>query len=190
MLDACADLIDELGYEAVTTTLIAKRAEVAVGSLYQFFPDKRAVTQALTQRNLEYFVTTVQQHLAMENPKGWWDTVDTVFDIYLRMHREVPGFNRVHFGDIVDMRLMDDTRENDTVIADELAAVLQERFALPAERTRLPLAVAVRAGDAVLRLAFRTEPDGDPTLVAEAKEVVRGYLNGRIPQPNEYPSPR
>lgn len=180
MLDACASLIDELGYDGVTTTAIASRAGVAVGSLYQFFPDKRAVMQSLTQRNLDYFVSTVEQRLALEDPQGWWDAVDIVFDIYLEMHREVPGFNKVHFGDVVDMRLMDDARENDTVIAESLATALQERFVLSAEQTQLPLAVAVRAGDAVLRLAFRTEPDGDPALVTEAKELVRCYLVGRI----------
>ena len=65
MLDASAALIDELGYDALTTTLIAKRAGVAVGSLYQFFPDKRAVVQALTQRNLERFVAAVNERLKL-----------------------------------------------------------------------------------------------------------------------------
>ncbi|HEX8865495.1 MAG TPA: TetR/AcrR family transcriptional regulator, partial [Lentzea sp.] len=32
MLEACATLIDEVGYDGVTTTLIAERAGVAVGS--------------------------------------------------------------------------------------------------------------------------------------------------------------
>src|SRR5438094_3120984 len=63
MLEACAALIDELGYDGVTTTLIAERAGVAVGSLYQFFPDKRAVVQALTQRNVEYFMTEIGKRL-------------------------------------------------------------------------------------------------------------------------------
>jgi len=47
MLDACAELVDEVGYEGLTTTLLAERAEVAIGSVYQFFPDKRAIVQAL-----------------------------------------------------------------------------------------------------------------------------------------------
>lgn len=180
MLDACAALIDELGYDGVTTTLIAERAGVAVGSVYQFFPDKRAVVQALTQRNLDYFVAIVSERLAKDDPQHWWGAVDTVFDVYLQMHRDVPGFAQLHFGDVVDVRLIDSSRENDTVIAEALAKTLQERFGLPVSRTSLPLAVAVRAGDAVLRLAFRTEPEGEPALVAEARELVRGYLTARL----------
>src|SRR4029450_9420731 len=50
MLDACAELVDEVGYEGLTTTLLAERAEVAIGSVYQFFPDKRALVHALALR--------------------------------------------------------------------------------------------------------------------------------------------
>ncbi len=64
MLDVCGRLIDDVGYEATTTTMIAKRAEVSVGSLYQFFPDKRAVVQALAQRNLDTYLARLGQALA------------------------------------------------------------------------------------------------------------------------------
>ena len=108
MLDASAELLDEIGYEGLTTTLIAKRAGVAVGSLYQFFPDKRAVVQALTQRNLERFIAAVNERLGTLDPHHWWDVVDSLLDIYLTMHRQVPGFSTVHFGDVVDLQLLDD----------------------------------------------------------------------------------
>lgn len=90
MLSACAELIDEVGYDGLTTTLIAERAGVAVGSLYQFFPDKRAVVQELTLRNLDRFVRTVSARFDQLELEHWWDAVDAVFDVYLTMHREVP----------------------------------------------------------------------------------------------------
>src|SRR5690606_839810 len=105
MLDAAAELLDEVGYERLTTTAIAKRAGVAVGSLYQFFPDKRAVVQALTQRNLERFMSLAAERLAAVDHQHWWDVVDGLLDIYLEMHHETPGFSRIHFGDAVDPRL-------------------------------------------------------------------------------------
>jgi len=197
MLESCAQLIDELGYEGVTTTLIAERAGVAVGSLYQFFPDKRAVVQELTRRNLERFVAEISERFATTELTHWWDAVDTVIDVYITMHRDVPAFSRLHFGDVVDLRLLDESKDNNAVIAEKLSGLLTEMFTLDGAQLRLPLAVAVEAADAVLNLAFRRDPDGDADVVAEAKELVRGYLSTRLPdepgpavQPNDMPSPR
>jgi AcrR family transcriptional regulator len=53
ILDAAAAVFDEIGYEAATTHLIAARAETAIGSLYQFFPDKAAIFNAMELRHLE-----------------------------------------------------------------------------------------------------------------------------------------
>ena len=192
MLEACAQLIDEVGYDGLTTTLIAERAGVAVGSLYQFFPDKRAVVQELTLRNLDRFVRTVSARFEQLELEHWWDAVDAVFDVYLTMHREVPAFSRLHFGDVVDLRLLDPSKDNNAVIAEKLTALIAEEFGLDPTELTLPLSVAVEAADAVLHLAFRRDPAGDATLVAEAKELVRGYLSNRLPddQPNDLPSPR
>lgn len=192
MLGACAELIEEVGYDGLTTTLIAERAGVAVGSLYQFFPDKRAVVQELTLRNLDRFVRTVYERFDQAQLSGWGDAVDAVFDVYLTMHREVPAFSRLHFGDVVDLRLLDPSKDNNAVIADKLIALISEQFELTSSQLELPLSVAVEAADAVLHMAFRRSPEGDRALLAEAREMVRGYLAGRLPasQPNDLPSPR
>jgi AcrR family transcriptional regulator len=187
MLEACALLMDEVGYDGVTTTLIAERAGVAVGSLYQFFPDKRAVVQALTTRNLDGFMELIGQRLAETSPAHWWDAVDLVFDAYIQMYREVPGFTQIRFGDVVDLRLMDDQRDNNTVIADRLSMLLAERFALPLTELRLPISVSVEIADGILNLAFRRKLFGEDVVIAEAKRVVRAYLTDHLEpaQPND-----
>ncbi len=53
ILRATADLLVEDGYERLTTSAIAKRAGISVGSLYQFFANKDAILQALAGRYLE-----------------------------------------------------------------------------------------------------------------------------------------
>ncbi|MGH7998179.1 MAG: TetR/AcrR family transcriptional regulator, partial [Brasilonema sp.] len=53
ILDAAAEVFDEVGYEAATTHAIATRADTAIGSLYQFFPDKLAIFHALELRHVE-----------------------------------------------------------------------------------------------------------------------------------------
>lgn len=53
ILRAAAEVFAEVGYEAATTHLIAARAQTAIGSLYQFFPDKLAIFHALEARHME-----------------------------------------------------------------------------------------------------------------------------------------
>ncbi|BAY89787.1 MULTISPECIES: TetR/AcrR family transcriptional regulator [unclassified Tolypothrix] len=53
ILDAAAAVFDEMGYEAATTHLIAAKAGTAIGSLYQFFPDKAAIFHAMELRHIE-----------------------------------------------------------------------------------------------------------------------------------------
>jgi AcrR family transcriptional regulator len=55
LLRAAIDLVDELGYERVTTTLIAQRAGCSIGSYYQFFADKDGAIAAVVKQEPEYF---------------------------------------------------------------------------------------------------------------------------------------
>ena len=50
LLDAAAAVIAATGYEAATMCAIAERAEAPIGSLYQFFPNKTALTHALRRK--------------------------------------------------------------------------------------------------------------------------------------------
>lgn len=47
LLGAAADVMAEVGYEQTTMCAIAERAGSSIGSLYQFFPNKEAVAEAL-----------------------------------------------------------------------------------------------------------------------------------------------
>ncbi|GAB3438312.1 TetR family transcriptional regulator [Actinophytocola sediminis] len=176
MLEACAALIDELGYDGVTTTLIAERAGVAVGSLYQFFPDKRAVVQALTKRNLDRFAAEIDRRLDWAHLEHWWDGVDEIIDIYVEMYRSVPGFARIRFGDVIDLRFIEDERDNNTVIAENVAAVVAAKSGLPVERLFRQITIANEIGDALLALAFRRKLFAEQDMIDEAKRVVRAYL--------------
>nr|WP_063910195.1 TetR family transcriptional regulator [Herbidospora yilanensis] len=181
MLDACAELLDEVGYDGLSTTRIAERADVAIGSVYQFFPDKRAISQALTRRNVELFVARVGRRFISEEYGGWWDAVDAIIDEYVEMHRSVPGFKSLRFGDAVDLNLLDAGTDNNTVIAGRLRGLLLKEFGMAdSERLDTAILVAVEGGDAVLKLAFRRDPDGDPEIIAEAKTLVRSYLSRQL----------
>ncbi|MFF1796080.1 hypothetical protein ACFVXQ_17985 [Kitasatospora sp. NPDC058263] len=102
------------------------------------------------------------------------------------MKRAVPGFGQVDFGLAGaavpagvrdDLHLLDTDLDNNTAVALRLQALGGDLFATadPAALT-LALRVALEAADAVLKLAFRSAPDGDPALIGECKRLVRCYL--------------
>jgi AcrR family transcriptional regulator len=55
LLNAAAAEISDAGYEAATMCSIATRAGASIGSLYQFFPNKVAIVQALRRRYRDEF---------------------------------------------------------------------------------------------------------------------------------------
>ncbi|WP_026117984.1 TetR/AcrR family transcriptional regulator [Nocardiopsis alkaliphila] len=178
MLDCCAELLDEVGYDNLSTTRIAERAGVAIGSIYQFFPDKKAITQALGLRFLDQFSARVTERLADASFTHWTIAVDTIIDEYIDMHRNVPGFRSLHFGDIVDTRLLSGGSDNNRVLSVRLRKILVSVTGIPDEdELDRAIHVSVEAADAVLKLAFRDDPDGDPALVYEAKRLVSSYLS-------------
>jgi AcrR family transcriptional regulator len=181
MLDACAEILDESGYDGLSTTRIAQRADVAIGSVYQFFPDKRAVTQALALRNLEWFVDRVTRRITEGEFPHWSDSVGAVIEVFVDMHRTVPGFRVLRFGDVADAHLLDVSADNNAVVADRLRAMAVQVFGLTdSDELARVLNIAVEAADAVLKLAFRRDPKGDPEIVAEAERLIHGYLADRI----------
>lgn len=53
ILQATAQVLQECGKQKLTTTRVAERAGVSVGTLYQYFPNKSALLQAALRRHLE-----------------------------------------------------------------------------------------------------------------------------------------
>ena len=97
------------------------------------------------------------------------------------MHRTVPGFRTLHFGDVVDIHLLDDERDNNDVIVSQLTALLVSQFDIgDVPRLDFALAIAVEAADALIKMAFRRAPDGDPAVLDEAKALIKEYLHHRL----------
>ncbi|MFE3448181.1 TetR/AcrR family transcriptional regulator [Nonomuraea sp. NPDC059194] len=155
MLDAAAALLDEGGYDALSTRTVAARTGMPIGSIYRFFSDKRSLADALTRRNLEHFVARIEPKLA--GARQWDPVIDAVVDEYLDMKATVPGFAVLDFGD---------NRE----VARTLAGLLGVGVN--------PILVAVEAADALLRAHH-----DDPELVEETKQLLRSYLGRRLPPP-------
>jgi AcrR family transcriptional regulator len=60
ILDATIQLLLAIGKERLTTTRVAHRAGVSVGTLYQYFPNKSALLQAALTRHLMHVACVIE----------------------------------------------------------------------------------------------------------------------------------
>ncbi|MER5945914.1 TetR/AcrR family transcriptional regulator [Streptomyces sp. NPDC001904] len=175
ILDACADLLDEVGYEQLSTRAVAGAAEVPIGSVYRFFTNKRAMVDALAQRNLERYAERVAGRLGTIPADDWRAAMDAILDEYLAMKRTAPGFSLVDFG--TQIPVGDPDSAPNLRVADTLTDLLAPHLGRTADDAlRRTFLVAVEAADALVRLAFRLDPAGDARIITETRELLRAYL--------------
>lgn len=67
LIDATATVLAERGLDNTTTNHIAETAGVSVGSLYQYFPDKEALVEALLERMVSDLQQAFNQQLKHYN---------------------------------------------------------------------------------------------------------------------------
>lgn len=63
VLDAVIRILKREGFDRVTTNRIAEVAGVSIGSVYQYFPDKRAIFVALHERHIEQIDRMVESKM-------------------------------------------------------------------------------------------------------------------------------
>lgn len=176
ILDACAELLDETGYENLSTRAVAVRAGVPIGSVYRFFGNKRAMAAALAQRNLDRYAEGITARLAGLPATGWRPVVDAVLDEYLAMKRTVPGFALVDFG-VPAPPAEGPAADPNHQVAERLAGLLCAHLGLtPGPDLGRAVLVAVEATDALVQLAFRADPAGDPGIIDETRAMMHAYL--------------
>ncbi|QNE78250.1 TetR family transcriptional regulator [Streptomyces finlayi] len=175
ILDACAGLLDETGYEQLSTRDVAVRAGVPIGSVYRFFSNKRALVDALAHRNLDRYAERITGRLATIPADDWRAAIDAVLDEYLAMKRSAPGFALVDFG--APAPAQDPSGDANVRVAERLAGLLAAHLGrLPDGDLLRMILVCVEAADALFQLAFRIDPAGDPAVVEETRHLLRSYL--------------
>ncbi|MFF5481168.1 TetR family transcriptional regulator [Streptomyces sp. NPDC012935] len=174
ILDACADLLDEVGYDDLSTRAVAQRAGVPIGSVYRFFGNKRQMADALAQRNLERYAARVTERLKEAGDGGWRAAMDAVLDEYIAMKRTAPGFSLVDFGNQIPVGTRGEPNHR---VADALTDLLAGYLGRePDEDLRRTFLIAVETADTLVHLAFRVAPEGDERIIEEARAMLRAYL--------------
>jgi AcrR family transcriptional regulator len=94
ILEAAARVFADYGYAAGTTNRIAEWADISIGSLYQYYPNKDAILLDLVTRHLDAIVTA-----ARPSSNGPRDSIEGIVRAMVRSaidgHRDDPELLRV-----------------------------------------------------------------------------------------------
>jgi AcrR family transcriptional regulator len=181
ILDAASILFAERGFDAVTMEAIAARSETAIGSLYQFFPSKRSVFEAIAERSLERTRATFDALSGAAAELPWEQLLDAMIDGFALLHAADPAFRAV----IANFHLYGLYADADTalhaLIVDEIAKRLRGIAPhLPPKRRALVAEMVVTTAASLLYLSQRHEPALARAMREESKRMLRGYVEGAI----------
>lgn len=182
ILDAAAKVFDEVGYEAATTQAIAKAAETAIGSLYQFFPDKLAIFHALELRHIERVRTVWASLLRKKVTKLAFEKfIKAMIAAYQELFNQ-PTSRIVfiqYFTSPNIFQSIDDSFTEEAI--DFLAKLLQERnSALNQEKAHLLASVCVHACNTLLLLALRSNETHRQQIFTQIEALLAAYLRSHV----------
>jgi AcrR family transcriptional regulator len=183
LLDAAASVVEELGYERLTTAMVAERAGASIGTVYRYFPDRIAVLQALAARNLDRVLERIRGEFVDEKYTTWAAALTAGFDIFVEAFRTEPGFRSLRVGDVLDLRPATSPTTFNSRVADEMVRILTERFALEdTPEARFAFETATEVTDALVARAFARETDGDDAFLDQARVIVHSILVQHLPE--------
>jgi AcrR family transcriptional regulator len=177
ILDAAAEVFTEIGYDAATTEAIAVRAGTSIGSIYQFFPNKQAVYDAIAARYLERSRALFETLVSAEARKTpWKKLLGRAIDAFAASSDD-PDFRAVW----VNWKLSGEFLEAGQALNREFALRCEAILATQAkglspQRRALVATVVVEVISAMLFVAARRGGTVGPKIVDETKVVLERYL--------------
>ncbi len=176
LLDAAAHVVDEIGYERLTTAMVADRAGASIGTVYRYFPDRIAVLQSLAARNAERVLPASLDAAADSRHTDWTQALAAAFEVAVECYRTEPGFAALRFGDVLDLKPATGPSAL-AQYAERLFETLTDRFALDAgAAAKDAFEAAVVVSDAIAARAFARDPRGDEAMLAHGAAATVALL--------------
>lgn len=178
LLDAAASIVDEVGFERLTTAMVAERAGASIGTVYRYFPDRIALLQALGARNFDRVLDRVSVEIVDPTHENWISALAASFGVLVVAFRDEPGFRGLRVGDVIDLRPVPTERTYKSLIADRLLEGLVERFGVEVtDEVRFTFEAALEISEALAVRAFSRVPEGEDAFLLVGREIVYGLLS-------------
>lgn len=174
ILAATRRLVGSRGNDAVSMREIAADAGVPVSSVYQYFPDKNALLEALLRRYLDQMQLVMLRELApVDSLEQFIDAVPRLLDgLYALFEEEpelAPIWSCIKANSVLREIDMEDTRQTAMLLGGLAARFLPA--ADPEELSDVALHVS-HVAFFTLRVAYQCPPQERARLLREQKKVI------------------
>ena len=181
MLAAATELIAEQGSDALRMSEVAERAEVSIGSLYQFFPDKTALIGTLVERCNEQSRRCIEGGLAsVRDEEDFRRAFAELIDVYYGIFVAEPAMRDIWSGAQADKALRDlqlaESRKNAALVADVLKRLRPKASPVALENSTL---LVMHLGEEAMRLAVSVAREEGDALVEAYKRMALAELGRR-----------
>lgn len=181
ILDAAARIFADHGYSAGTTNRIADAADLSVGSLYQYYPNKDAILAELVRRHAAEGLAAFERLLATPgpDPSDLRAQLDRLVGALVDLHAHEPRLHQVLFEEAPrPPDVLAELHAAEERIVQAVALLLEgdPEVAHPDARVAARLTVAA-AESLVHRLVARPDPAADlAVLRREIVHLLHAYL--------------
>lgn len=98
ILEACAQILHESGLEGLTTKRVAERAGVSVGSVYQYFPNKEALVEAIVDQQVDQLLESARQMVRLAHDAPIEEVISVLargLFVLQKQHALLPAVHRL-----------------------------------------------------------------------------------------------
>jgi transposase-like protein/AcrR family transcriptional regulator len=183
ILTAAAEVFAQVGYTAATTQQIADRANTAVGSIYQFFPDKLAIFHALEAEHMTQVEIVNTRLLAKDIRRPLIQMIGEMVDAHAEyfehpIHKIV--YLQYFLAPIPGLFILFDN-QFDRMLIDKFADLCQQRNPnLDRDKSELIAEVFHRTYNGLFLTALKSDLEHRQKLYSELKNLLCAYLNPYI----------
>lgn len=179
ILDAAARLLAREGFRGLNTNAVAREAETAVGTLYEYFRDKEALVEGLLLRYEDRLRSAIHQALEQAGPDPL-AAADGVVDAFAHVWRDEPGYRAVWTASQSESLLSRTSERWATSFTSDLTSVIRGYFPkMPKATASLTARAAVHLVSGLLLAAMTGPTRFERAMVIETKLALRSYLTAR-----------
>ena len=177
LLDAAATVVDEVGFDRLTTAQVAELSGASIGTVYRYFPDRIALLLALRDRAILRYRLAASEELEQNQPSTWQGAIVALTDRFATMFRTEPGFRIMRFEEVRGLDYGQGTSDHVREFAERVAEILVARYGFAySDELVFRLDIATQMAESLVERAYLRNPRGDDRLLAEAGVVAVAYL--------------